>query len=133
MLNFGGGSAAGALIVTNSNPNELLSATKLTPIVDSVTGQPVCCGDAVLLLRELPHLPYNSMRGDPYFDLDARLAKNIKIGESRNLQLMFQAFNLTNHANYGNNFGSTVRIPTFGNAIGFHQPDQQLPATCVHW
>ena len=48
------------------------------------------------------------MRGDPYFDVDARLAKTIKVGERRNLQLVFQAFNLFNHANYGNSFDNLV-------------------------
>jgi hypothetical protein len=49
-------------------------------------------------------VPYNSLRGNPYFDVDARLAKNIKLGEHKNLQLVFQAFNVFNHANYGNSF-----------------------------
>ncbi|HEY1936447.1 MAG TPA: TonB-dependent receptor [Candidatus Angelobacter sp.] len=66
--------------------------------------------------------PLFNLRGDPYFDLDARLAKNIKFGEKGNLQLMFQAFNLTNHANYGNNFDGTVGLPTFGHPIGFINP-----------
>ncbi len=62
------------------------------------------------------------MRGDPYFNMDARLAKNIKLGETRNLQLMFQAFNLTNHANYGNNFWHSGDIRTFGQPLGFINP-----------
>jgi len=41
MLNLGGGSSAGALVVTNSNSNDLLSATKLTPLVDSASGNPL--------------------------------------------------------------------------------------------
>jgi outer membrane receptor protein involved in Fe transport len=66
--------------------------------------------------------PLNNLRGDAYFDLDARLTKNIKFREKGNLQLMFQAFNLTNHANYGNNFDGTVGLPTFGHPIGFINP-----------
>jgi hypothetical protein len=66
--------------------------------------------------------PYNSKRGDPYFDVDSRLAKNIKLGEHRNLQLAFQAFNLFNHANYGNDFGTAVGDPTFGHPVGFINP-----------
>ncbi|HEX3155700.1 MAG TPA: TonB-dependent receptor [Candidatus Angelobacter sp.] len=66
--------------------------------------------------------PIFNLRGDPYFDMDARLAKNIKLGENRNLQLMFQAFNLTNHANYGNNFDGTVGLPSFGHPLGFINP-----------
>ena len=52
--------------------------------------------------------PYTGLRGDPYFNVDARLAKNLKLGEHRNLQFIFQAFNLFNHANYGNSFDSLV-------------------------
>ena len=70
--------------------------------------------------------PIFNKRGDPYFDLDARLAKNIKVGEGRNLQLMFQGFNLTNRANYGNNFDGTVGLPTFGHPIGFINPTSSL-------
>jgi hypothetical protein len=54
--------------------------------------------------------------------MDARVAKNIKLGEHRNLQLAFQAFNLTNRANYGNNFGTVAGDPTFGHPIGFINP-----------
>ncbi len=82
-------------------------------------------------------MPYNSLRGDPYFNVDARLAKNIKLGEHRNLQLMFQAFNLFNHANYGNNFDNVVATLNsnkvaatpnsgFGNAAGFINPTSSL-------
>ncbi|HEX3586094.1 MAG TPA: TonB-dependent receptor [Candidatus Angelobacter sp.] len=66
--------------------------------------------------------PIFNLRGDPYFDMDARVAKNIKLGETRNLQLMFQAFNLTNHANYGNNFDGTTGLSSFGHPLGFINP-----------
>ncbi|HZE81388.1 MAG TPA: carboxypeptidase regulatory-like domain-containing protein [Candidatus Polarisedimenticolia bacterium] len=66
--------------------------------------------------------PMNNKRGDPYFNVDTRLAKNIKLGETRKLQLAFQAFNLFNHANYGNNFDATVGDATFGKPIGFINP-----------
>lgn len=66
--------------------------------------------------------PIFNLRGDAYFDMDARLTKNVKLGENRNLQLMFQAFNLTNHANYGNNFDGTEGLASFGHPIGFINP-----------
>jgi hypothetical protein len=102
----------------------LASATNLTPIVDSVTNKPsLTLAEAKCYYSNNCVInPYNSLRGDPYFNMDARLAKNIKLGEKRNLQLAFQAFNLTNHANYGNNFGTTVGDPTFKNPIGFINP-----------
>ena len=127
MLNLGGGSASGTLIVTNSSSNDLLSATKLTPLVDSVSTKPsLGLAEAVCYYSSSCHIaPYNSLRGDPYFDMDVRLAKNIKLGEGRNLQLAWQAFNLFNHANYGNNFDTTVQdvsINTFAKPIGFINP-----------
>jgi len=110
LLNLGGGSAAGALIVLNSDPNNLNAFTdKLA------ASQCYYAGNCHVV-------PYNSLRGNPYFDMDARVAKNFKLGESRNLQLAFQAFNLTNHANYGNNFGNVAGSPSFGQPIGFINP-----------
>jgi hypothetical protein len=115
LLNFGGGSDAGALVVPKSDP------TNLTAFAGNKLGAVQCyyAGNCVVA-------PYNSQRGDPYFDMDARVAKNIKLGENRNLQLAFQAFNLTNRANYGNNFGNVVDDPTFGHPIGFINPTSSL-------
>jgi hypothetical protein len=104
MLNLGGGSDAGALIVTKSNPKDLLSATNLPLVSGRLDVAEAACyysGNCILA-------PYNGLRGDPYFNVDARLAKNLKLGENRNLQLIFQAFNLFNHANYGNSFDNLV-------------------------
>ena len=70
--------------------------------------------------------PMNNKRGNPYFNLDTRLAKNVKLGERRNLQLAFQAFNLTNHANYGNNFDNVVGDATFGKPVGFINPTSSV-------
>jgi Carboxypeptidase regulatory-like domain/TonB dependent receptor len=109
MLNLGGGSDAGALIVTNANPKDLLSATKLTPVNTPSQGPRLDVAEAACYYSGNCHIaPYNSLRGNPYFDVDTRLAKNIKLGENRKLQLAFQAFNLFNHANYGNSFDNVV-------------------------
>jgi hypothetical protein len=131
MLNLGGGSSAGALIVTNAAPNDLLSATNLTPLVDSTSKKPnLGLAEAVCYYSGNCHVaPYNGLRGDPYFNMDVRLAKNIKLGEGRNLQLAFQGFNLFNHANYGNNFDGVVQdstVGTFGKAIGFINPTNSV-------
>ena len=67
---------------------------------------------------------FDSLRGQPYFDLDTRLTKNIKIKERSNLKLIFQAFDVTNRANYGNNFGDSIADPkTFGHPTGFFNPN----------
>jgi hypothetical protein len=66
---------------------------------------------------------YDPLRGDPFFELDMRLAKNIRLGERMNLQLVAQAFNLTNRANYGNDFNNNIAsASTFGHPAGFINP-----------
>ncbi|HEY6307098.1 MAG TPA: TonB-dependent receptor [Candidatus Angelobacter sp.] len=113
-LGLGGGSATDPLVVMNSAPNNL-TAFPSTSAGKLAASQCYYAGNCHVV-------PYDSLRGNPYFDMDARVAKNIKLRESWNLQLAFQAFNLTNHANYGNNFGATVGAPTFGKPIGFINP-----------
>jgi outer membrane receptor protein involved in Fe transport len=67
---------------------------------------------------------YDPLRGQTFFELDAKLAKNFRFGERVNIQLVAQAFNLTNRANYGNNFGSDVSSSaTFGHPAGFFAPN----------
>ncbi len=52
-----------------------------------------------------------------------RLAKNISLGDKMNLQLVAQAFNLTNRANYGNDFNNNIaNSATFGHPAGFINP-----------
>jgi TonB dependent receptor len=123
LLNLGGGSAAGTLIVPKNDPTNFLNFFNASTQTWNTLGAVQCyyAGNCVAA-------PYNSLRGDPYFNMDARVAKNIKLGEKRNLQVMFQAFNLTNHANYGNNFGTTVDDPTFKQATGFINPTSSLAA-----
>jgi outer membrane receptor protein involved in Fe transport len=66
---------------------------------------------------------YDPLRGDPYFELDLRLSKTIRLGERFRAELIAQAFNLTNRANYGNDFGNNIADPaTFGHPIGFIAP-----------
>jgi hypothetical protein len=51
-----------------------------------------------------------------------RFAKNIRMGEHRNLQLIFQAFNLTNKTNYGSNFHNTNTSGDFLQPEGYINP-----------
>jgi len=74
-------------------------------------------------------VPFNSLRGDTFAQLDARLSKNFKIGEKANVQIMAQAFNLTNRANYGNDVNTNVAgvdattgKSNFGLPAGFINP-----------
>src|SRR5438309_912535 len=75
---------------------------------------------------------YDPLRGDPFFELDLRLAKNIKFRERMNLQLVAQAFNLTNRANYGNDFNNNIAsTSTFGHPGGFINPSSTIVPLAV--
>jgi hypothetical protein len=111
-LNLASGSQPSALVVLNSDPTNLPAGANLSQLQAAQCYYGGKC-----------HLnPYDNLRGDPYFNVDARLAKNLKLGENRNLQLIFQAFNLFNHANYGNNFDNAASSTTFTRPIGFINP-----------
>ncbi len=66
---------------------------------------------------------YDTLRGDPFFQTDLRVAKNVRVGEGRNLQLIFQAFNLTNKSNTGNNIHNTAGAGGFLTRAGFINPN----------
>ena len=66
---------------------------------------------------------YDPLRGQAFFELDAKLAKSFRFGERMNLQLVAQAFNLTNRANYGSNFGDNIASSTLGHPTGFFAPN----------
>jgi len=48
----------------------------------------------------------------PYFEIDVRVTKILSLGGSRRLELMAEAFNLTNRTNFGNPNG-TMTSPAF--------------------
>lgn len=67
---------------------------------------------------------YDAARGKPFFQLDMRFSKEFKFGEAhpKRLEFFFQAFNLTNRANFGGNFYNNIRTGTFGTPAGFITP-----------
>ena len=124
-LNLGGGSQAGVLIVKNSDPTNLLAFPANTGVAATDNAQKLAAVQCYYS-GNCTAVSYNSHRGNPFFNVDARVAKNIKLGEKRNLQLAFQGFNLFNHANYGNNFDTVAQSPTFDKALGFINPTSSL-------
>jgi outer membrane receptor protein involved in Fe transport len=115
-LNTGGGTANAVVVPVNDRTNWFAFAGNNTGAQNcfyGLNGAPQACTIA----------QYDPLRGDPFFQLDLRLSKNIRLGERMNLQLIGQAFNLTNRANYGNNFGNSIAsASTFGHPIGFINP-----------
>src|SRR5882762_7659930 len=69
---------------------------------------------------------YDTVRGDPFFQMDMRVAKNIRLREGWNLQLIFQAFDLTNKTNFGSNFHNTNTSGSLMKPEGFINPSSSF-------
>jgi hypothetical protein len=126
VLGVGGGRGTAHAILTSANPSDLLATTK-DPFLTIVNGVPTV--DAVKIRNCLRSGacfigPFDNLRGQPFFQLDARVTKNFKIRERANLQAIFQVFDLTNRANFGNNFDGNVldASSTFGKPTAFITP-----------
>jgi hypothetical protein len=65
---------------------------------------------------------FDSARGAAFFQWDIRAGKLVKIKERANLEMFFQAFDLTNHANFGGSYNNNVRSSAFGTPFGFITP-----------
>jgi hypothetical protein len=123
-LNTGGGTAVG-VVVPKSSPNDFFAySVKNYPTVSDGNNAARACfyfsGDCAIA-------KYDPLRGNPFFQLDTRLAKSFKFGERANVQIIAEAFNLTNRANYGNNFGHSISSPTkFGHPAGFISPSSTI-------
>src|SRR2546425_914080 len=65
---------------------------------------------------------FDNLRGQRFFQLDARITKNFKFKEHHNLATFIQFFDLTNRANFGNAFSGNLRTSSFGTPIAFITP-----------
>lgn len=112
-LGFGGGEDNRAVVVPNNSPTTFMTGS---------------AGQTCYFSGQCHLVPFDSLRGDPFFQLDTRLSKNFKLGEKANLQIIAQAFNLTNRANYGNDVNTNVKgvdangKSNFGLPAGFINP-----------
>ena len=115
-LNTGGGTALAVVVPTNDPTNWMAFS-------GNNTGAQNCFYGLHGVAKGCTIAKYDPLRGDPFFQLDMRLAKNIRIRERMKVQLVAQAFNLTNRANYGNDFNNNIASPsTFGHPSGFINP-----------
>jgi hypothetical protein len=62
--------------------------------------------------------PFNARRGAALFSLDVRGTKAIRLRQGMHVDLMFEVFNLTNRANFGNFYVGNVDSPQFGQPSG---------------
>jgi Carboxypeptidase regulatory-like domain/TonB dependent receptor len=64
-------------------------------------------------------LPLNDHRGDNFSQLNVRVSKFFNWGERYKLGLFFEAFNVFNTGNFGNQFQNTTGTSDFGKPINF--------------
>ena len=88
----------------------------------SAVGQDAAAALSCLAAGACHQAGYDTQRGNNFFQVDMRFTKNIRFGERRNLQLIFQAFNLTNKTNYGNDFHNTNTSGDFLQPEGYINP-----------
>lgn len=108
---YGFGSGVGTThdIVLNSDPTDLTATASYTD------AQLLAC----LSASTCHQLTYNYARGEDFFQLDARFGKIFNIKERAKLEVFFQAFDLTNRANFGTSYGGNIRTSTFQQPTGF--------------
>jgi hypothetical protein len=60
--------------------------------------------------------PRNAFRAGGFFSWDMRIAKNINVGGNRSIELLFDVFNITNHANFNrDDYVTRYTSANFGN------------------
>ena len=121
VLGQGSGRGNTHAVVFTSSPNDLLATFKQF-------GDPATSNAVRKLYRDClrsgqcKFAPFDNLRGQPFFQLDARISKNFKIHERHNIAAFIQFFDLTNRANFGNNYGGNLRTSSFQKPLGFITP-----------
>lgn len=121
ILGTGGGRGTSHVVVFKDKPDDLKATL-------TAFGDPGVSNANRVLFRnclrsgQCTFAPFNNVRGQPFFQLDTRVTKNFRIREHANLQAIFQVFDLTNRANFGNNFVTDIRLANFATPSNFITP-----------
>jgi hypothetical protein len=108
-IGYGGGNGTyRATVLANAPTNYTATA--------SYTAAQVLAGVANGTLIELP---YDYFHGNQFFQMDLRVSKNFKFGERQNLEFICQMFDLTNRANFGTSYTTSIKSANFGKPSGF--------------
>lgn len=108
VLGFGSGPATAHAIVQNGSNDLLWENTQTTAQLQ-----------ACYLAGNCHQVQFGYLRGQTFFNLDTRVTKMVKVGEQANFKFIFQMFDVTNRANYGNNYDGNVRNTTFMQPLGY--------------
>jgi carboxypeptidase family protein len=112
VFGFGSGAGAAHVILRIDDPSNLL-ATKGMSAADL---------RACIASGNCFQARFDNLRGDPFFQVDLRVSKEIKFGDKSSMKLIFQTFDLTNRANFGNQFIGNVQSANFRKPSGFITP-----------
>jgi hypothetical protein len=120
VLGVGSGRGTSHITVFTATPNDLRATL-------TAFGDPSVAANAVLYRNCLrsgacTFAPFDNLRGQPFFQLDTRISKNFRIKDRYTITALFQMFDLTNRANFGNNFGSDIRQTNYQQPLGFITP-----------
>jgi hypothetical protein len=128
-LGVGSGRGTSHVVVFTNSPNDLKATLTAfgDPSLTFVNGLGQTISNAVkyrncLRTGQCLMGPFDSVRGQSFFQVDARVSKNFKIKERYTITALIQMFDLTNRANFGNNFNTDVRLSTYGTPSGFITP-----------
>jgi Carboxypeptidase regulatory-like domain len=109
VLGVGSRNGTAQAVVPVSDPSNFTTYAQ-----DSASAQQACLAAGTCKM-----VGFDTLRGQDFFELDTRVTKAINFGEKGQLRLIFQAFDLTNRANFGNDFHSSVRSSNFEQPAGF--------------
>jgi hypothetical protein len=109
VFGFGSGVGTTHAIILNNDPNNLTATAAYT------ASQLNAC----IAATTCHQVPYDYLRGEDFFQLDARFGRFFKFGERARLEVFFQAFDLTNRANFGTSYGGNIRTSTFEQPTAF--------------
>jgi hypothetical protein len=110
---------------SNGTTRAVVKASDPTNLFATVLPSPLSAGQirAGIADGSLIQLPYDSLRGQTYFQLDLRASKAFVFKERHKVELIAQFFDLTNRANFGGNFNNSIRTSTFGTPAGYIAPN----------
>ncbi|MDT5268098.1 MAG: hypothetical protein QOH49_284 [Acidobacteriota bacterium] len=125
VLGTGAGRGTSHVVVFTNNPSDLRATF-------TAFGDPAASNANRVLYRNClrsgscTFAPFDNVRGQPFFNVDLRVSKNFRFKESLNLTTFFQMFDLTNRANFGNNYVTDVRLASFGTPNAFITPSGNI-------
>jgi len=113
VLGIGSGRGNYNIVVLNSDASNLKSTLGFSN---------AALRDCLFNTKTCHAIGFDTLRGSPFVNMDLRVAKNLKLGEKMNLQLLGQFFDLFNRANFGNNFSGNIHSSQFLQHTGFITP-----------